>query len=143
MRHYLYILSAIWLCATAALADPSSSDKSSASEAYMQLHAKELSATCYEDLLPLRSRASIATDTPMSDEEKKAFFPLFKAMQIQKVKVTGEKVDGDKATLTVISQPDPDAKTQEVAEGEIKLNFEDGQWKLEHEKWSSKITVKE
>ena len=116
--------------------------QTSPSQAYLQLHKKELAATCYEDLLPLRTKASIANDKPTSPAEKKMLFPLIKMLTPNQVSIMSEKIDGNKATLTVkaLTSPLP-AGNSESTVGVIELGLEDGQWKLEKEKWESKTEI--
>lgn len=112
------------------------------SQAYLQLHKKELAATSYEDLLPLRTKASIAADKQTTPADKKQLFPLIHMLTPQKVSIMSERVDGNKATLTVKALTGPlPAGTSESTVGVIDLSLEDGQWKLEKEKWESKSEV--
>jgi hypothetical protein len=92
---FLLLLVAFALSIGSAHADQSPTD------AYIELHAKELAAKSYEDLLPLRANDSIAEDKPTSAEEKKMIFPLVHEMMPKVVKVTKETVEGNSATLLV------------------------------------------
>lgn len=110
---------------------------------YLELHKKELAATSYADLLPLRSKTSIAHDKPMSKEEMNFIFPLFKASLPKSITVTSEQVNGTSAILKATAKSDSkNPNTTETTTGEIELTLEDGQWKIEHEKWDSKIVMK-
>lgn len=130
----LLLLFALAFSTAAAQADQSPT------EAYMELHAKELNAKSYEDLLPLRAKDSIAEDKPTSAEEKKMIFPLMHEMIPKVVKVTKETLEGSKATLlvTVPTQPPNQMGMVETTTGTITLEKEDGKWKLFKEKWDSK-----
>jgi hypothetical protein len=115
----------------------------SPTQAYIEIHKKELAANSYSDLLPIRSKASIAKDPPMTDEEKAQIFPLFKATLPKTVTVTGETIEGNKATVTATAAPDMDLKPgdKETTLGTITLVLEDGEWKMEKESWNSKAEM--
>ncbi len=115
----------------------------SPSKAYLDIHTKELAAKSYEDILPLRSKSSIANDKPMSDEEKKQIFPLFHMTLPEEVTVTKEEIKGDKAILNVKAAPPKDLKpgSTETTTGIVDMVLEDGQWKLDTEKWESHLEV--
>jgi hypothetical protein len=110
---------------------------------YMDLHKKELAATSYADLLKVRSQTSIAHDKPMSKEEMNFIFPLFKATLPKDVVVTSEQINGTSAILKATAKTGArPANTTEKTTGEIQLTLENGQWKIEHEKWDTKIVMK-
>lgn len=115
----------------------------SPTEAYKELHKKELSATCYEDLVKLRSSRSVAKDPPQTQEEAKQFFTLLQFIMPKTVTVTGEEINGDEATIHAVAPPglgeDPATKTT----GIVKLFKENGSWKIDHEKWDSKTEKKD
>jgi hypothetical protein len=113
----------------------------SPTEAYMKIHKMELDAKSYDDLLVFRSKASIAHDGKVSQEEKANLFPLLKMMFVKNPKVTDEKIDGDKAIIHAAADSS-EGNTTEKATGEITLVWEDGQWKMEKEKWESKVVSK-
>lgn len=112
-------------------------------QAYLQLFQKEKAAASYEDLLPLRCKRSIAKDKPMPDDEKKMMFELMKAVMPPQVRVLKEEIHGDEATVYADVPPDPakkpDPQIKEQTKGVIVLVKEDGQWKIDTEKWDSKI----
>jgi len=117
--------------------------QNSPTASYLELHKKELAATSYADLLQLRSKTSIAHDKPMSKEEMNFIFPLFKASLPKNITVTNEQVNGTSAILKAKAKPDTtNPNTTETTIGEIELTLENGQWKIEHEKWDSKIVMK-
>ena len=117
--------------------------QNSPTAAYLELHKKELAATSYADLLPLRSTTSIAHDKPMSKEEMDFIFPMFKATLPKNITITNEQVKGTSAILKATAKPETArANTTETTVGEIELTLENGQWKIEHEKWDSKIVMK-
>lgn len=127
------LLAAFMCSASMALAGPS------ATEAYMELHQKELAAKSYEDLTKLRSKSSIANDKQISAEEKVALFPLFQATMPTKVKVLKENIEGNKATLDIeVPAVAPANGMVEHTTGTVTLELEDGQWKLFKESWQSK-----
>jgi hypothetical protein len=115
----------------------------SPSQAYLELHKKELAAKSYADLLPIRSKASIAKDPPMTDEEKEQIFPLFKATLPKAVTVTGETVEGTKATVKATAPPDVALKPGDTDTiiGTITMVMEDGEWKIEKESWTEKAEM--
>jgi hypothetical protein len=114
----------------------------SATQAYVELHKKELAATCYDDLLPLHAKASIAKNK-MSKKEMDEMFPFLKSMMPIKVKVVSETVTGDSATLKLTATPNEPLKKgdSETTEGTVTLLREDGQWLLDNEKWQSKMEL--
>lgn len=116
--------------------------QSTPTEAYLELHKKELAAKSYADIIPLRARASLDNDN-MSKEDQEKFFPLFKQLLVRDVKVLKETLDGDKAILEVTAPPDKTLKPgdTETTVGTIELLREDGTWKLSREKWSSKTEI--
>jgi hypothetical protein len=127
------LLVAFMCSAPLALAGPT------ATEAYLEIHQKELAAKSYEDLTKLRSKSSIANDKAISAEEKVALFPLFQATMPTKVKVLKESIDGNKATLDVeVPAVAPANGMVEHTTGTVTLELEDGQWKLFKESWHAK-----
>jgi hypothetical protein len=114
----------------------------SASQAYVELHKKELAATCYDDILPLHAKASIAKNK-MTKKEMDEMFPLVKSLMPKYIKVIGETVTGDSATLKVTASPNEPLKKgdTETTEGTVTLLREDGQWKLDNENWHSKVDM--
>lgn len=116
--------------------------QNSPSASYMALHKKELAATSYADLYQVRSQTSIAHDKPMSKQELRFIFPLFKASLPKNVVVTSEQVKGTSAILRATAKNETKGKTTETTTGEIELTLENGQWKIEREKWDTKIVMK-
>ncbi len=110
----------------------------SPTNAYLEIHKTILAAKCYEDFLPVRAKASIAKDKPMSAADRSMMFPLMKELMIKNIRVTSEHIDGDVATLSVV--PAVPSKN-ETTTGVVKLLMEGGKWKLDTEKWSSKMTM--
>jgi len=110
-------------------------------QAYLEIHKKELAAKNYADLLPVRSKASIAQDPPMTEDEKAQIFPLFHETLPKLVTVTGETIEGNKATVKATATPEQPLKPgdKDVTTGTITLVLEDGQWKIEKENWNSSI----
>lgn len=112
------------------------------SQAYLELHKKQLTAKKYEDLLPLRTKESISHDRPMTKAEAKEMFGLFKEMVPRKVTVLKEEILGDNATVTVevvAGKPKSAASMVEQTTGLIYLHKEDGEWKLNDEDWHSEV----
>ncbi len=111
-------------------------------QAYLELHKKELAAKSYADIAVLRAKASIAQDK-MDPKEQDQLFPLLKSLMPHDVTVVSEKVTGDSATLNVVAAPDPSLKPgdKETTTGVVELLKEDGQWKLNREKWDSKAEL--
>jgi hypothetical protein len=116
--------------------------ETSPTQAYLELHKKELAAKSYSDLVPLHSKSSLANDK-MSKEEQEQMFPLFKSLLVKDVTVTKEIVNGDSATLEVKGAPEKGLKPgdTETIVGTILLSREDGEWKLDKEKWNSKVDM--
>lgn len=116
----------------------------SPTEAYLEMHKKEVEAKSFEDIRGLRSQRSIAAEKAagrtMTKEDEKMFFPLFKETLPKDVKIIGEVVKGNEATLSATVPPkNQDPKVKESTTGTIVLFKEDGVWKLDSEKWSTKI----
>jgi hypothetical protein len=111
------------------------------SQAYLEIHKKELAAKSYEDLLPLRSKTSIAQDPPMTEAEKAEIFPFFHETLPKVINVTGETIEGNKATVKATAEPNDPLKPgqTETNEGTITLVLEDGEWKIEKESWNSHL----
>ena len=109
------------------------------SQAFVEIHKKELAAKSYEDLLPIRSKASIAQDPPMTDAEKADIFPFFHETLPRVVTVTGETIEGNKATIKATAEPNEPLKPgeTETTTGVISMVLEDGEWKIEKESWNS------
>ncbi len=109
-------------------------------QAYINIHNKELEAKSYADLLPYRAKASIASDKPTTDLEKKQMFELFKLVLVKDVAVKGEEINGNRAILKVEGALPKDLKSgdTETTVGKIDMVLEDGQWKLDKEEWQSK-----
>ncbi|HEY9731383.1 MAG TPA: hypothetical protein V6C89_05690 [Drouetiella sp.] len=116
--------------------------QNSPTASYMELHKKELAATSYTDLYQVRSQTSIAHDKPMSKEELKFIFPIFKASLPENVIVTSEQVKGTSAILRATARSKARGKTTETTNGEIEMTLENGKWKIEREKWDTKIVMK-
>ncbi len=136
----LTLVSLSIICQVSALA---ANAQNSPTASYLELHKKELAATSYADLLPLRSTTSIAHDKPMSKEEMDFIFPMFKATLPKNIAITNEQVKGTSAILKATAKPETaNANTTETTVGEIELTLENGQWKIEHEKWDSKVVMK-
>lgn len=124
---------------------------------YMQYHQKCLVVSSPKALLPWRSKTSIARDQPMSDDEIDQVYPMIKDMMSKHVTVISEAIDGDRATLKVTGEiPDAvrensekpgvngqnvnastAAKTEQAVEV-VLLIKEGGQWKMDHESWTSR-----
>jgi hypothetical protein len=136
------LFAALLVSTTACLADETPAP--TPTQAYLEIHKKELAAKSYADLLPIRSKASIAHDPPMSDEEKAQIFPLFHETLPKVVTVTGESVDGNKATVKATAAPEVPLKPgqTESTTGTITMVLEDGQWKIEKESWNSTSEMK-
>ncbi len=133
--------------ASAVHAQPNTPGVKSPGASYLELHKRELAARSYTDLYQVRSQTSIAHDKPMSKEELSFIFPLFKATLPREVIVTSEQVNGTSAILRATAAPSSKTrpgktKVSETTTGEIELTLEKGQWKIEHEKWDSKIVMK-
>jgi hypothetical protein len=113
------------------------------SQAYINIHNKELEAKSYADILPYRTKASVASDKPTTELEKKEMFELFKLVLVKDVSVKGEDINGNSAILTVEGAPSKDLKPgdKETTIGKIHMVLEDGQWKLDKEEWKSNCEI--
>lgn len=112
------------------------------SQAYLDLHKKQLAAKRYEDLLPLRTRESVSQDRPMTKAEAKEMFGLFKDMVPKKVSVMKEEILGDNAKVTVeviAAKPKSNSALVEETTGVIYMKRENGEWKLSDEDWHSEM----
>ena len=65
----------------------------------------------------------------MDTADFKEMFPLVKAMQQKKIRVTGGSVDGDDATLLV------ESLSEKTMKATVTMHREGGQWKLAREAW--------
>lgn len=111
----------------------------SPTDSYLKLHQLELKMTKYEDTFAWRTKRSIAKDPKLSDKENDQIVGLMKMMMPKSVKVLSATINGQEATLKAIAPPglndDPKSKTM----GTIIMLHEDKEWKIDTEKWSTKI----
>jgi hypothetical protein len=108
----------------------------SPADAYREIHKQEINATCFEDFLKFRSARSMDKDKPTTPEEKKMFLEMIKLMAPKKFEIVSVDTVGDEATIHVnVPSEDPKEKTT----GTVTLVKEKGVWKLDQEKWKTKI----
>ena len=65
----------------------------------------------------------------MDSADFKEMFPLIKAMQEKKIRITGGSVDGDEATLLA------ESLSQKNMKGTVTMRREGGQWKVAQDSW--------
>jgi hypothetical protein len=125
---------------------------------YLQYHQKCLVVSSPKALLSWRSKDSIARDQVMSDEEIEHVYPMIKEMMSKNITVISEEIKGDHATLKVIGDAPPlfkgddaDKSSKPVKKGAsetlakaeqnvgvVLLVKEGGEWKMDHESWTSR-----
>lgn len=133
LMHGLFALAIFGLSGLPALAEQSPAD------AYKEIHRRELAANSYEDLLKVRSSRSIAKDPPQSKEEIQQMFVLLKMMMPKEVTIIGQESKGSEATVRAVASPAPGEDPSTKTTGVITLVLENGVWKVDREKWDSKL----
>jgi hypothetical protein len=99
-----------------------------------------MAATKYEDLMPGRSKQSLAKDT-RDPERRIAAFPAFKERLVKEIDIVDEKIEGNKAIVHAVAKH-MHGDEVEPATGEIELIWEDGAWKILDDTWYSKTKIK-
>jgi hypothetical protein len=130
---------------------------------YLQYHQRCLVVSSPKALLPWRSKDSLARDEPMADEEIEQVYPMIRDMMSKNVTVISEEIKGDRATLKVTGEVPaaaaaepadtkaaksaksgqkaaaaPATSKPEQAVGVVLLVKEGGQWKMDHESWTTR-----
>lgn len=108
---------------------------------YLKYHQALLSADKVSDLFGYLCQKNIdqINSTPKDDAPK--MFELMKMFAPKTVTITSEKVDGDKAVLTMTAPPEAglDKSMSEKTEGTVTLIRDKDSWKIDKEKWNSKF----
>jgi len=112
---------------------PQSQTPTEVFQAYRALLAK---ATSFTELLPFMEAKGRGTIEALPEAQRAGMFDLMKkfAGTYSDVAVTGEKITGDSAVLS-LSGKDPKGQP---ATGSVPMTKEAGGWKVGVEKWSSK-----
>lgn len=121
-------------------------EKLTPSELYTKYRKALAAATTIDSLSPFLSKKVIAEVIGTPKEMKGAMFAMMKEMTPKAVQVVEEKVEGDHATLSLTvpqqdKQPAGKEKTTEKTTGFIQFVDEEGSWKIDKEKWDTKITT--
>lgn len=129
------------LCASSCLAV----DKLTPSEMYNKYRKALAVATNIESLTPFLSKKVLDEVNTTPKEMKGTMFSIMKEMTPKAVVVVEEKVEGDHATLslTVPAEGKPTTGKEKVTEktvGTVLFVDEQGSWKIDKEKWDTKIT---
>ncbi|MGH9858317.1 MAG: hypothetical protein ACRD4B_10780 [Acidobacteriota bacterium] len=72
----------------------------------------------------------------MDDPEFAKMFPMIQSMMAKDIKVTGGTMTSKEANLTAEGK---DGMTGSVAKGEIHMDMENKQWKVEKDSWKSEM----
>jgi hypothetical protein len=110
-------------------------NQKSPSGIYLKMKEEMSKVTNYEEYTSVIknyfSEKLLATElAPAADYEKELKLALIKEMpQSDKIKISEEKIDDNKAELTVLS-------TENKSTGKVKMVLEDEQWKISGENWS-------
>jgi hypothetical protein len=107
----------------------------SPADAYMEIRKQEASATSYKDFCKFRTTRSIKKDKPFTPDEEKMMVEMIKMMAPKKVDIVKVDTAGDEATIHATA---PSEDPKEITTGTITMLKENGVWKLDHEKWSTK-----
>ena len=112
---------------------PQSQTPTEVFHAYRAVLAK---ATSFNELLPFMDAKGRGMIEPLPEAQRTAMFDLMKkfAGAYSDVAVTGEKITGDSAVLS-LSGKDPKGQP---ATGSVPMTKEASDWKVGTEKWSSK-----
>lgn len=120
-------------------------DELSPTDAYVQFHKAMLAATAVDALTPYLCKEVSDEIARTPADMKPAMFGLMKDLTPKTVKVTSEKIDGDRATLTVSGEAGDSASPAEKAatkgEGTVTLVREDGSWKVDKESWKTNTVM--
>jgi ketosteroid isomerase-like protein len=122
--------------ATAGLAQvPASGPEKEAADAYQAYLKTVAAAKSLKEVMAHLSKEALAAGPgmPETEGEEKAFLELIQVMMPKDIKITGAKVEGQKAELTATGTDEGQPAT-----GTITMVQEDGRWKLVRERWHVK-----
>ena len=103
----------------------------SPTDAYMQYHTTIVDATDVSAVAPLMVRSVNEDISHIPPQMKPMYFGMIKNLAPKTVQVVGEKIEGEKAQLTLSSN------SREKKSGIVTLLQEDGVWKVEKESWTN------
>lgn len=134
------------------LAEQTSKTVSTPVAVFEKYHDVFVNAKTYEAVLPFMCAKVVKEMTETPPEERKMMFGLIQSMAPKKVNVIGTKIEGDVAILSlkiVIPAGKGEDKgifgnsMREETTGEVRMVVEKGDWKVEKEKWNTKMTSDE
>lgn len=112
-------------------------------EVFKAYHEKMFAALSPNELNAFMSASNVAKYSNSSKSDT-MMFQQIKLMTPRTVKITGEQIEGDKATVSVeATSEDPISKMMGAAAGKsrtlgkIKMVKESGAWKIDKEEWST------
>ncbi|HEY9787685.1 MAG TPA: hypothetical protein V6D17_20015 [Candidatus Obscuribacterales bacterium] len=112
-------------------------------ETYLHYRTALLSAKSIDDVRSMLSKRTNDEIESTPKEMKSMMFDVIKAMAPKTVQVLAEEVNADNATLTLTAKTEPDnAKVTEKTTGTVTLVKEGGSWKIDREKWNTKIEAR-
>lgn len=123
----------------AALAEPASPK-----QRYLEYHKALAAAEDVAAVEPFMSRKVVNEIRSTPEEQKAMMFELMKEMTPKTVQVVSEKIDGERAEVSLTGKSVDQAeiasgKVNEVTTGTVKFVLEDGAWKIDKESWSTKV----
>lgn len=115
---------------------------------YKRYHQAMVNAKVYTDVTPYLTKATVKEMTATPAEERKMMFGMLVELCPKDVNVVSSTVEGDKANLKLVvgdgkpvfSENPLVGKTKEETKGEVLMVLEDGEWKIEKEKWKTNST---
>lgn len=119
---------------------------------FEKYHEAFINAKTYEDVLPFMVQKVVKEMKATPADERKMMFGFLQSMAPKKINVVSTKIEGDVATLKlaiVIPAGKGEDKglfgnsMKEETTGEVRMVVENGEWKVEKEKWNTKMTSDE
>lgn len=107
------------------------------SEAYRQYRAALFDAKDVSSVSPLMTKSVNEQINATPEKDKSMMFDVLKHFSPKTVHIVSERIDGEKAVLTVSGDP------KENEAGTVTLLRENGSWKMEKETWKSHLEIKD
>lgn len=105
------------------------------SDVYLQYRAALVDAKDISAVAPLMTKSVNEDINHTPEKDKPMMFGILKSFSPKTVQILSEKIDGEKAVLTVSGDP------KEKETGTVSLLRENGLWKIEKESWKASIVV--
>ncbi|HEY9868491.1 MAG TPA: hypothetical protein V6D08_04945 [Candidatus Obscuribacterales bacterium] len=123
----------------AALAEPPSPK-----ERYLEYHKALTVAKDVTAIEPFMSKKVVNEIRSTPEEQRAMMFGLMKEMTPRAVQVLSEKIDGERAEVSLtgksVDQVDvASGKVKEETTGTVKFVLEDGAWKIDKESWNTNV----